>query len=75
MEYFYTFLVPIIFEYNGCNYLCWGYREVEGAVDGFSATQTSEQLWTDPMYFSDKDLVEEFKKHLPEGKIKRRCKK
>lgn len=72
MEYYYTFLTPIIFEHDGINYLCWGYREIDGKIDGFSATQTCEQLWTSPIYFTDPTLVEKFKKNLPEKPIKKR---
>lgn len=75
MEKFYTFLIPIMFELDGSNYLVWGYREVDNDVVGFTATQTSEQKWTDPTLFSDKSLIEEFKKYLPDRPVKRKRKK
>ena len=74
-EYFYTFLIPIIFELSGNRYLVWGYREVDGEVICFTATLTSETAWTDPKPFSDPDLLAEFKKYLPEKKVKRKRKK
>jgi len=75
MEYFYTFLIPIIFDLNGNKYLCWGYHEVDDEVVGFNATLTSEQKWTDPTYFTDKELVEKFKTYLPEKPTKKKRKK
>lgn len=75
MEYFYTFLSPIIFEFDSQRYLCWGYQEVDGEVVGFTATLSSEQKWTDSNYFNDKKLVEEFKKYLPEKLIKKKRRK
>ena len=74
-ELFYTFLAPIIFEYNGTRYLCWGYREVDGEVVCFTATLTSETAWIDAKPFFDPDLLSEFKKYVPEKKVKRKRKK
>ena len=74
-EYFYTFLIPIIFELSGVRYLVWGYREVDNEVVGFMATLTSETVWTDAKLFSDPELLSEFKKYLPEKKQKRKRKK
>lgn len=73
-EVYYTFLIPIIFELKGIRYLVWGYREVDDEVVCFTATQSDEQKWTDPTPFSDKELIEEFKKYLPEKKVKRKRK-
>lgn len=74
-ETYHTFLIPIIFELNNSKYLCWGYREEDGEVVGFTATQANDTKWTDATFFTDKKLVEEFKKYLPEKPVKRKRKK
>lgn len=75
MEYFYTFLSPLVFEYAGTRYLCWGYCEVNNEAVCFSATLDENTPWTKATCFNDKQLVEEFKKLLPTKVIKRKRRK
>lgn len=72
MTTYYSFLLPIVFELNGSRYLVWGYTEEDKGIVGFSATQASDQAWTNPTFFDDKKLVEEFKRHLPEGRVRKK---
>lgn len=74
-ENFYTFFIPIIFELNKDQYLVWGYREVNDEIVSFSASLSKEQKWTEATSFDDKILVEEFKKHLPDSRIKKKRRK
>lgn len=75
MEYFYSFLSPLVFEYGGTKYFCWGYREVDDEVVSFSATLSEKENWTLATCYNNADLVHEFKNYLPEKIIKRRRKK
>lgn len=75
MEYFYTFLSPLVLVVDGTRYLCWGYREVDDEAVCFSATLSEDHPWIDATCFTDKNLVEEFKKLLPPKVIKRKRRK
>ena len=74
MEVFYTFLVPLIFQHGGKTYTCWGYREVDDTVESFSAT-LGDEAWTKATSFTDKELISEFIKLLPEKPVKRKRRK
>ena len=72
MEYFYTFLKPIVLSCKGTTYYVHGYCEVGEAVISFSATTDLTTPWTKAEAYIDKDLIAEFTKLLPEKPVKRR---
>ena len=74
-EYFYTFLKPVVINYKGETYYVWGYCEVMNEIRCLSATKDLDIPWTKATCFTDANLVEEFKKYLPEKVIKRKRRK